>query len=38
MYDKEKIEKIEKVIEKKYHPDVFLFFTMGGGNCSPKWR
>ena len=38
MYDREKIEKTEKVIEKKYHLAVFLSVTMGGGNYSPKWR
>ena len=38
MYDRENIEKTEKTIEEKYHPDVFLSLTMGGGNCRPKWR
>ena len=38
MYDREKIEKTEKIIEKKYHPCVFLSLKMGDGNCGPKWR
>ena len=38
MYDREKIEKTGKIIEKKYYPDVFLSLTMGGGNCDPEWR
>ena len=38
MYDREKIEKTEKIIQKKYHPGVFLSLTMGGGNYGPKWR
>ena len=38
MYDREKIEKTEKIIEKKYHRDVFLSLTMGDRNCGPKWR
>ena len=38
MYDREKIEKTEKVMEKKYHPSVFLSLTMDGRNCSPKWH
>ena len=38
MYDREKIEKTGKMIEKKYHPGVFLSLTIGGENCSPKWR
>ena len=33
MYDREKIEKTEKIIDKKYHPGVSL--TMGGGNLRP---
>ena len=38
MYDRETIEKAEKIIEKKYHPRVFLSLTMGAENCGPKWR
>ena len=38
MYDREKIEKTEKIIEKKYHLGVFLSLTMGGRNCGSKWR
>ena len=38
MYDGEKIEKTEKITEKKYHPGVFLFLTLGGRNCRPKYR
>ena len=39
MYDKEeKKKKTEKIIDKKYHPGIFLSLTMGGENCSPKWR
>ena len=38
MYDREKIEKTGKMIEKKYHPGVFLSLTIGGGNCGPKWH
>ena len=30
MYDREKLEKTEKIIEKQYHPGVFLSLTMGG--------
>ena len=37
MYDRDKIEKTQKRIEKKYHPGVFLSLTNGGGNCGPKW-
>ena len=36
MYDREKIEKTEKITQKKYHPGVFLSLTMGGGNCDLK--
>ena len=28
MFNKEKIEKTEKIIEKKYHPGIFLSLTM----------
>ena len=38
MYDREKIEKTEKIKEKKYHPGGFLSLEMGGGNCDPNWR
>ena len=38
MYYREKIEKTEKIIEKKCHPGVLLSLTIGGGNCGPKWR
>ena len=31
MYDREKIEKTGKIMEKKYHLGVFLSLTMGGG-------
>ena len=30
MYDREKIEKTQKIIETKYHPGVILSLTMGG--------
>ena len=36
MYDREKIEKTEKIIEKSYHSGIFPSLTMGGGNCGPK--
>ena len=36
MYDREKIEKTEKITEKKDHPGVFFSLTMGGRNCGPK--
>ena len=38
MYDRENIEKTEKIIEKKYHAGVSLSLTVGGGNRGPKWR
>ena len=38
MHDREKIEKTEKIMEKKYRPSVILSLTMGGRNCGPKWR
>ena len=37
MYDREEIEKTEKIIDK-YHAGVFLSLTMGGGNCGLKWH
>ena len=37
MHDREKIEKTEKITEKKYYSGVFVSLTMGGGNCNPKW-
>ena len=38
MYDREKTEKTEKIIEKKYHPGGFLSLAIGGGHRDPKWR
>ena len=38
MYDREEIEKTEKIIDIKYHAGVFLSLTMGGGNCGLKWH
>ena len=38
MYNREKIEKTEKTIEKKYDPGVFLSLTVGGKKWCPKWH
>ena len=43
MYDREKLEKTEKIIEKKYHLGVFFSLTMGAeiaalGSVKPNFR